>query len=86
MIQDYSKQDCLGVDMKYYIKDMIKEFPYHIKKSKVPWTDKLFKVDKAAKKRDIDRKGIFHYFAMKNMFFCKYGRQDVNPGVSFPST
>eukprot|EP00957_Ditylum_brightwellii_P134151 10227696-Ditylum_brightwellii.AAC.1 len=43
MILDYSKQGCLGVDMKYYMKDIIEEFPYPIKKSRAPWREKLFK-------------------------------------------
>ena len=86
MILDYSKQGCLRVDMRYYIRDMIKEFPYQIKKSRAPWTEKLFKVDKSAKKLDKIKKAIFHRYVMKCMFLCKRGRQDVNPAVGFLST
>jgi len=31
MILDYTKENKLKLDMKYYIEDMIKEFPYELK-------------------------------------------------------
>jgi hypothetical protein len=87
MILDYSIPGAMKLDMIYYIKQMIKDFPYEIKTIKTnPWTDKLFKVDKESKKLDEKRRTIFHTFVMKAMFLCKRARPDVNPVVGFLSS
>ena len=37
--------------MKYYIQEMLDEFPYQIKCTyTAPWNEKLFKVDESSKK------------------------------------
>ena len=59
------------IDMKYYILKMLEEFPYKVKKNKVPWNDKLFKVDPNKEKLDSIKKEIFHQFVMKAMFLTK---------------
>ena len=46
MILDYTLKGKLQVDMKYYIDEMIKEYPYPIKSANSPWNDSLFKIDK----------------------------------------
>jgi hypothetical protein len=73
--------------MKYYIKAMVKDFPYKVKSIKTtPWTKKLFKVDNESKKLDEERKGIFHTFVMKAMFLCKRARTNINPVIGFLSS
>eukprot|EP00957_Ditylum_brightwellii_P135961 10369119-Ditylum_brightwellii.AAC.1 len=59
MILDYSEEEKLLVDMKYYIKGMLDEFPHKVKTTtKAPWNEKLFKVDNAKKKLDDERKAL----------------------------
>ena len=87
MILDYSEQGKLKVDMKYYIENMIEEFPFEIKEEKkYPWNDKLFKVNEETQKLDDKKKAIFHTFVMKTMFLCKRARPDIEPAVSYLST
>ena len=69
------------IDMKYYILKMLEEFPYKVKTNKVPWNDKLFKVDTNKAKLDSVKKEIFHQFVMKAMFLTKRARPDINPCV-----
>ena len=85
MILDFTKDGCLIIDMKYYIKKMLEDFLYKVKTNKMPWNDKLFK-EEQKKKLDNDRKEIFHQFVMKAMFLTKRARPDINPGVNFLST
>jgi hypothetical protein len=87
MILDFSIPGAMKLDMIYYIKQMIKDFPYEIKTITTnPWTEKLFKVDKESKKLDEKRRAILHTFVMKAMFLCKRARPDVNPVVGFLSS
>ena len=72
MILDFSVPGAMKLDMIYYIKQMIKDFPYEIKTITTnPWTEKLFKVDKESKNIEETRRTIFHTFVMKAMFLCK---------------
>ena len=87
MILDYTEKGKLKIGMKYYIENMVKEFPYKLnEKSKTPWNDKLFKVTDETKKLDEKRKYIFHMYAMKAMFLCKRARPDLESGVGYLST
>jgi len=87
MILDYTKENKLKLDMKYYIEDMIKEFPYELKgRTRAPWNDKLFKVNEKTKKLHDDKKSTFHTFLMKAMFLCKRARPDIGPGICFLSS
>eukprot|EP00957_Ditylum_brightwellii_P072747 5529268-Ditylum_brightwellii.AAC.1 len=87
MILNYKKDGVLQVDMRYHISAMNNKFPYHLKSAtKLPWNEKLFKVDDSNKKLDHKRDALFHSFVMKSMFMAKKGRPDVNPGVSFLTT
>ena len=53
MIMDFTQEGALKTDMKYYIKGMLKEFPYNIKATQnMPWTEKLLKSQEDAKKLD----------------------------------
>jgi hypothetical protein len=56
MILDFSVPGAMKLDMIYYIKQMIKDFPYDIKSIKTnPWTEKLFKVNNESKNLDDER-------------------------------
>ena len=87
MILDFSIPGAMKLDMRYYIKQMIEDFPYEIKTIKTnPWTEKLFKVDNESKHLDDERRTSFHTFVMKAMFLCKRARPDVNPVIGFLSS
>jgi hypothetical protein len=87
MIMDYTQEGALKVDMRYYIEGMCEDFPHEIKATKVaPWTEKLFKVQKDAKKLEEARRSTFHTFVMKGMFLCKRARPDIEPAISFLSS
>ena len=87
MTLDYTESGKLKVDMRDYVKSMIEEFPEKLTgKTAVPWTERLMKIDKTAKKLDVERAGIFHTFVMKAMFLCMRGRPDINMAISFLAT
>jgi hypothetical protein len=87
MILDFTQDGALKLDMKYYIEGMIDDFPYDVTAIKsTPWTEKLFKVNKDAKKLDEERRSIFHTFVMKGMFLCKRARPDIEPAIAILSS
>jgi hypothetical protein len=87
MILDFSIPGAMKLDMRYYIKQMIKDFGYDIKSIKTnPWTEKLFKVNTESKNVDEERRAVFHTFVMKAMFLCKRARPDINPVIGFLSS
>ena len=87
MILDFSVPGAMKLDMRYYILQMIKDFPYDIKSITTnPWTEKLFKVNNESKHLDDERRAIFHTFVMKAMFLCKRARPDINPVIGFLSS
>ena len=87
MILDYSEKGKLKVDMKYYIKAMVDDFPLDFgeRQTTAPWNDKLFKVIEKEKKLNEKERKIFHTFVMKSMFLCKRARPDISPGITFLS-
>jgi hypothetical protein len=87
MIMDFTQEGALKIDMRYYIKGMIEEFPYEIKPTTTaPWTEKLLKVQEDSKKLDEKQRSIFHTFVMKAMFLCKRARPDIEPAIAFLSS
>ena len=73
--------------MREYAKGMIEDFPYKLTDNvKVPWTERLFKVDEKAPKLGSDCRETFHSFVMKAMFIAKRGRTDIQPGITFLSS
>jgi hypothetical protein len=87
MILDFMQDGALKIDMKYYIQGMLDKFPFEVKPSqKTRWTEKLFKVEKGAKKLDEEGRSIFHTFIMKAMFLCKNAPPDIDPEISFLSS
>jgi hypothetical protein len=87
MILDFTDDRAMKVDMIYYIKGMLEEFPYAIGSTKVtPWTEKLLKVQKDAKKLEEERHSIFHTYVMKAIFLCKRARPDIDQAITFLSS
>ena len=83
---NFSEKGVLQVDMRTYVKNMIKDFSGKVGKSSVPWTENLFKVDDTAKDLGPTRRKEFHTFVMKGMFIAKRARQDILPAITFLST
>ena len=86
MILDFNTPGAMKLDMRYYIENMVADFPFELKAIKtIPWTDKLFKVSEDEDLYE-EKKAVFHTFVMKSMFLCKRARPDVNPGIGFLSS
>jgi hypothetical protein len=87
MILDFTDNDAMKVNMVYYIKGMIEDFPYPIGPAKAtPWTEKLLKVQKDAPKLEEERRKVFHTYVMKSMFLRKRARPDIDQGIAFLSS
>ena len=87
MTLDFQIPGVVMLDMSFYIKKMIEEFPEKLTgKVKCPWNKNLFKVDEKSSKLPQEKIKIFHTFVMKGMFLCKRARQDVLPGIIFLTT
>jgi hypothetical protein len=87
MILDFTDDGAMKVDMIYYIKGMLEDFPYPVGPTKTtPWTEKLLKVQKDAPKLKEERRSIFHTYVMKAMFLCKRARPDIDQGITFLSS
>ena len=87
MTLDYSKKDCVKIDITNYINKMLEEFPYElINNVKCPWTSQLFNQDCTSKNLGIIYKETFHTFVMKCMFLAKQARPDILTGISFLTT
>ena len=87
MIMDFTQDGALKIDMKYYIKGMLDDFPYEVKATKVaPWTENLLKVQEEVTKLEEQRRSVFHTFVMKAMFLCKRARLDIDQAISFLSS
>ena len=68
MMLDYSIPSKLQVDMRYYVDNMINEYPEKIKKTKAPWNESLFKVNENSPPLSKSEAETFHSFTMKGMF------------------
>jgi hypothetical protein len=87
MILDFTDNGAMKVDMVYYIKGMLEDFPYPIGPAKAtPWTEKLLKVQKDAPKLEEERRKVFHTYVMKSMFLYKRARPDIDQGIAFLSS
>lgn len=83
---DHTKKGKLIADMKDCIKEMTNEYSENINSDKVPWNDKLFKVDKDSTLLLPEEAEIFHTFVMKGMFLVKRVRPDKESGMGFLSS
>jgi hypothetical protein len=71
-------------DMTKCVDTMIDEFPYKLTGvSECAWNGNHFKFDPNASKLNKEQAAMFHTFVMKDMFLCKRGRQDIQPGIAF---
>ena len=87
MILRYTKDGKVIVDMTRYVEKMVEDFPDKLKEgAKLPWTERLFKVDENSPILDEERAKTMYTFVMKAMFVCKRGRPDVQPAVAFLAT
>ena len=87
MVMDYSEKSKLKIDMRYYIEAMLDEFPYEVKQVKtMPCNNKLFKINKEAKKLDNELKAILYTYVMKAMFLCKQAQPNITTVIGFLSS
>ncbi len=84
---DYQSNRKVVVDMAYYVKKMIEDFPDKLRNGVLcPWTERLFKVDDKSKLLSEDKAKTFYTFVMQGMFVCKRARPDIQPAIAFLST
>jgi hypothetical protein len=84
---EYKDTGEVVVDMAYYVKKMLEDFPEKLKNGTLcPWTERLFKVDDKSKTLSDDKVKTFYTFVMKGMFVCKRARPDIQPVIAFLST
>ena len=75
------------VDMRHYIKELLKEYPYELNKNiECPWNGKLFENDNNMEQLTKEHAEAFHTFVMKCMFLAKRGRPDILTGIGYLST
>jgi hypothetical protein len=88
MILDFEEPGVLRVDMRYYIENMIEDFPSNLdEKAKYPWNENLFKVDKDSILLTKEEAEIFHTFLVaKALFLTKRARPDIIAAVGFLCT
>ena len=88
MILDYSIEGKVGIDMKYYVEDLWKDFDKAepITNSQYPWDTNLFKVDETSPKLPRDKADEFVTFVYKALFLSKRARQDISPAIAFLTT
>ena len=87
MILDYSTDGELVVDMKYYVKNMIKDFGLPINREyKNPASDNLFKVNNKCPTLHKEKAELFHTTVAKALFLSKRSRPDIQPTVAFLCT
>eukprot|EP00934_Nitzschia_sp_Nitz4_P004202 Nitzschia sp. Nitz4//scaffold466_size5842//986//4399//NITZ4_009198-RA/size5842-processed-gene-0.7-mRNA-1//-1//CDS//3329552510//4192//frame0 len=85
---DYNIPGAIQIDMAYYVKAMLEEFPFDLKgmKGTYPWSEDLFKVNETSTPLQNYEREIFHTFVAKSLFLCKRARPDILPAVAFLST
>ena len=78
MTLDYTVKGELNLDLRKYVKNMIDEFPIHIKKLQAvtrPSTKKLFKVGRSNSLNN-NKAGLFNTIVARGLFLCKGVRPD----------
>jgi hypothetical protein len=87
MTLDYSQPGKVIIDMVDYVKNMVSDFNYEIKKSaKTPAADHLFKINNNCKKLNKTMAEDFHTFVAKGLFVCKRARPDIQTAIVFLTT
>ena len=83
----FSQEVALKIDMGYYIKVMLEEFPYKIKETqKTPWMEKLLKIQKDVKKLNKELRILFHTYVTKGKILCKIVRTNIYQAISYLSS
>ena len=68
---NYTKPSKVIVDMRHYIKELLKEYPYELNKNiEYPWNGKLFENDNDMEQLTNEHAEAFHAFVMKCMFLA----------------
>ena len=87
MIMIFVGDGTVIIDMSYYVKKMVAEFPSKLRDGiRCPWTERLFKVDDKSPELNESQSKTMYTFVMKGMFVCKRSRQDIQPAIAFLST
>lgn len=88
MILDFTKPNCLRVDMTNYVKDMIDAFHDDLSglAGKCPWNENLFKVEKGSKFLSKEKAETFHTFVAKGLFVAKRARPDIQQAIAYLCT
>ena len=88
MTLDYEKIGQVVIDMKDYVKEMIKDFGEYLNDGEVktPAANWLFDVCENVEKLSNEKKEEFHTMVAKALFLCKRGRPDIMTSVAFLST
>ena len=86
MFLDFNKKGQVQVDIKYYAKNVIENYPCHVKPCKCPWNDQLLTPDANSPVLNKEEQEVFHSTVMQGMFLVKRGRPDAEPACSYSST
>ena len=87
MNSDYIVPSKVIVDMRNYVKEIVKLYPFnHSSNVTCPWNGMLFESNMNKKELTERDAEIFHTFVMKCMFLAKQGRPDVLTGISYLAT
>ena len=91
MILDFSVKGKVVIQMKDYIKKMLREFPFPeqvngLKKPSTPAAEFLFTVNDKAEKLSPKLAEIFHTTVAQALFLTKRARPDLQPSVPFLCT
>ena len=84
MILDYTEPGKVKIDMRYYMKKMLTEFPVKLKTtetSMTPANENLFRIDKS-KTLEESRAQDFHTTVARALFVSKRARPDIQPTVA----
>ena len=88
MTLDFRSPGKVKIDMRDYVKKMVKDFPEEFDHEDVvnPAMSKLFQVSPQSKQLNKQNSEIFHTFVAKGLFLSKRARPDINPTIPFLCT
>ena len=88
MTLDFRSPGEVKIDMRDYVKKMVRDFPEELDHGDVvnPATSKLFQVSPESKRLAKQKSKIFHTFVAKGLFLSKRARPDISPTILFLCT
>ena len=87
MTIDYSERDCVKIDMRDYVQEMLDEYPDPVTpKSKTPANEKLFVVNESSPRLPEKKSNAFHHTVAKGLFLAKRARPDILTTIAFLCT